>query len=83
MTTNDDGLLPSRYGLRYALEDNRLTEYCTSKNVANGSVRAPPHLLKVELLDTSLIWGDSGAFNAHAVLQDGLGRFNRDLVTCL
>lgn len=37
-------------------------------------------LLQLELLDTSLIWGDGGTLDADTVLLDSLGGLDGDLV---
>ena len=76
VTSDNDRLLPSRNRFGYAIQDDGLTEDGTSKNVTDCSVRAPPHLLQVELLYTSLIGSDGCTFDTDAVLEDSLGRVN-------
>lgn len=44
------------------------------------AVGAQPHLLKVELLHTSLIGGNSGTLDSNGVLERGLGGVNSDLI---
>ena len=78
-----NGLLPSRNRLGYAIQDDGLTEDGTSKNVADCAVRAPPHLLQVELLYTSLIGGNGCTFDTDTVLNNGIGGVYGDLVVRL
>ena len=80
MTSNYDRVLPSWYRPRDTLEDDRLAEDGTAKDVTDGTVGALPHLLELELLDTSLIGSDSGALDTDTVLQNGLSRFNSHFV---
>lgn len=83
MTANDDGILPSRNRLRDTLQDNRLTEDGTAKNVSDGAIRAPPHLLELEFFDASLIRGDGSALDTDAVLQNCFRRVHSDFITGL
>lgn len=48
-----------------------------------SSVWAPPHLFKLELFDTGLVWRDSGTFDTNAMFQDSVCGINSDLVVCL
>src|SRR6202042_834930 len=51
-------------------------------DVADGAVRAPPHLFQMEFFDPRFIWGDGRAFDANASGLDRLGGVDRDLVVC-
>ncbi len=83
MTANHDGVLPAGDGLGDTVEDDRLTEDGAAQDVTNGAVRAPPHLLELELLHARLVGGNGRALDADLVLEDGLCRINRDLVVRL
>ena len=80
VSSDDDGLGPARNGTGNVVDDDRLTEDSASEDVSDGAVGAKPHLLEVELLDTSLIGGDGGALDTDLVLLDGLGSIDGDLV---
>jgi hypothetical protein len=45
-----------------------------------SSIRTLPHLLQLELFDSSLIRGDSRALDTDLVLQDGVGSVYGDLI---
>ena len=83
MTPDDNWVLPSRYWLRDTIQDNGLTEDSATENVSDSAVRAPPHLLQLELLHTRLIGRDGRALDTHTVLLDGLGRLDGNLVARL
>src|SRR5690606_27550317 len=51
-----------------------------AQDIADRTVRAPPHLLEAELLDPRLVWGNGGALHADADFLDLLGRVDGDLV---
>lgn len=48
--------------------------------VTHGSVGRLPHLLELELLNTSLIGGDGGALDGDLVLEGGLSGLDGNLV---
>lgn len=48
--------------------------------MTDGTVRAPPHLLQLELFYSSFVRGDSSALDTDIVLFDGLGRVDSDLI---
>ena len=83
VTSDNDRLLPSRNRLGYAIQDDGLTEDGTAKNVTDCAVRAPPHLLQLEFLNTSLIRSDGRALDADAVLEDCFRRLDCDFITGL
>jgi len=80
VTTNNDGLSPTRDETRNVLHDDGLTEDSTTEDVADGTVGREPHLLEVELLDTTLIRSDGGALDTDLVLLDSLSSLNSNLV---
>src|SRR5690554_537920 len=80
MAAHDDRLGPAGDQARHVLADDRLAEDHAAQNVADGAVGRTPHLLEAELLDALLIGGDGGAFDANAMLLDGMGSINGDLV---
>ncbi len=53
---------------------------CTTQNVTNGTVRAEPHLLKLEFFNSLFIRGDGGTLDTNLVLLNGVGSINGDLV---
>ena len=81
VTTDDDGLGPPRHQTRHVLNKNRLAKHDAVEDVADGAVRRLPHLFEVEFFDACFVGGDGGALHAHAVLQDGVGRIDGDLIT--
>src|SRR3546814_15602000 len=60
-----------------------LAEDGAADDVADGAVRRAPHLLQAELLDAALVGGDGRALDADAVLLDGVGGVDGDLVVGL
>lgn len=52
-------------------------------NVTHSSVRASPHFLQIEFLDSSFVGGDGSALDTNRVLLDSLGRVDSDLVVGL
>lgn len=82
MPANDDGLNPAGHQAGDVLADDGFPEHRASEDVTDGAVGRSPHLLKLELLHTFLIWCYGGALDAHVVSPDCLGRLNRHLVIC-
>src|SRR5690606_7456641 len=80
VTADADRLLPAGYGPRHVGHDDRLAEDDSAEAVTDRAVPGLPHLLEAELLDARLVRGDGGALDAHAVLPDGVGGVNGDLV---
>ena len=68
---------------RIATRSTWLDAHGAAEDVANGAVRALPHLLQVEFLYTGLVGGDRRAFNADLVLEDRLSRLNRHFIVRL
>ena len=83
VTADDDRLGPARNQPRHILDHDRRAEDGAAENVSDGAVGREPHLLEVELLDAGLVGGDGRAFDAHAVLLDGVGGVDGDLVVGL
>lgn len=83
MTADDNGVDPAWYWAGDALEHDGLAEDGTTQNVADGAIRALPHLLELELLHTRLIGGNGRALDTHAVLENGLGGIDGNLVARL
>ena len=80
MTADDDGIGPARDEARNVVDHDRLAEDDAAKDVADRAIGADPHLLEAELLDAGFVGSDGGAFHAHAILLDRIGRVDRDLV---
>ncbi len=80
VTADDDGIGPAGDEARNVVDHDRLTEDHAAENVTNRAVGADPHFLEVEFLDAGFVGGDGGAFYAHTVLLDRIGRVDRDLV---
>ena len=70
MTSNDNGVLPSGYRLGDTVQNNWFTEDSTTEDVSDSTIRAPPHLLQLELFDTSLIRSDGRALDTDAILEN-------------
>src|SRR5207247_6335693 len=83
VTRDDHRLIPVSHDARHVFADNGLPENRAVENIADGTVRAAPHLLQVELFDAPFVGGDGRAFHGYAVLPGGIGRVNRDLVVGL
>src|SRR5690606_15572842 len=83
VAADDDRLRPARHQARNVLHDDRLAEDDAAENVADRAVRALPHLLEAEFLDAAFVRRDRRALDADAVLLDGVGGIDRDLVVGL
>src|SRR5262249_22672546 len=60
--------------------DDRLAEDHATKDVTDGAVGRPPHLLQPELDHPGLVRGDGRALDADAVPLNGVGRVDGHLV---
>ena len=80
MTTNNDGLSPSRNKTGYVLTDDGFTEYGTIENSSDGSIGGRPHLFKFEFDNTGLIGCDCCTLNTNLVLLDSIGRVECNLI---
>lgn len=76
----NDGLLPTRNQSRHILDDYGLSEDSAIEDIADGSIRALPHLLQLELLYTCLIRSNCGTLDAHFMFLDCQGCINSYLV---
>ena len=83
MSAHDDRTVPCRHQTGDVLDHDRLAEDRAVKYVADGAVGAFPHLLQVELLHAILVRSDGRAFDAYAILTDGMGGIDRHLVVRL
>ena len=80
VTSDDNRLSPALDEAGNVFDDDRLTEYSTVENVADGAVGRLPHLFEVELFDAGLVGGDGSALDAYLVLLHGVGGVNSDLI---
>ena len=80
MAPHDDGLGPAGDKARHVAADDRLAEDDAAKDVADGAVRAFPHLLQAEFRDPRFIRGDGRAFDANAILLDRIRGIDGDLI---
>ncbi len=80
VTADDDGLRPTGHQAGHVAADDGLAEDDAAEDVADGAVGALPHLLQIELFDARLVRRDGRALDADAVLLDGVGRVDGDLV---
>lgn len=80
MTSDDDGLGPSRDDLGDALEENRLPEDGSVEDVADSTVGRLVHVCKVELLDALFVGRNSGTLDSYVVLEDRLRSIDCHLV---
>ena len=80
MSADNNWLMPFGDDSGNVLYDDGLSEDSTIEVVTDGTIGTLPHLLQVELLDSGLVWGDSGAFYADFTLTDGLCCLNGHLV---
>ena len=62
---------------------NWLTENSAIKDVANGAVRALPHLLQIELFHACLVRRNGGTLYSNTILLDGIGGVDGYLVVGL
>ena len=77
------GCVQPGHEARHVAADDGLAEDDAAEDVADGAVGALPHLLEVELFDARLVRRDGRALDADAVLLDGVGGVDRDLVAGL
>lgn len=80
LPANHNGLFPAWHQARHVVYHNGFSEHSAIQYVTNGAVGTSPHLLQLELLDSSLIWGDGRALDAHPV---GLSARQNGLPLCL
>mmetsp|Transcript_18496 Transcript_18496/g.13296 ORF Transcript_18496/g.13296 Transcript_18496/m.13296 type:complete len:332 (+) Transcript_18496:516-1511(+) len=83
VSTNDNRLGPSWHQSGNVLNDNRFSEDSSVKDVSNSTVRRSPHLLKLELFNTTLIRSNSGTFDTNLMLLDGVSGIDGDLIVGL
>lgn len=82
VSADDDGRSPTWDETRDIADDDWLTEDSTIQNVSNRTVGGLPHLLEVELLNSSLVWCDSSALNSYFVLKHSVGAVDGYLIVC-
>lgn len=80
MTSDYDWFFPAWDKSRNILDDNRLTENSTIKNISDSTIRTFPHFLQLELLNSSLIRSNSGTFNTNFTLFDSISSINSNLI---
>ena len=80
MSANDDRLFPRRNKSRDVFDKNRLPKDSSIQDVTDSAIRTFPHLLKLKLLNSSLIRGYSSTFDPHSYFFDRLSRINCDLI---
>ena len=80
VAADDDRLGPAGNEARHVPADDRLAENDAAEDVADGAVRALPHLLQMEFLHPRFVGGDGCAFDADAAGLDRFGGVDRDLV---
>jgi hypothetical protein len=83
VAADHDGLDPAGDDAGDVGDDDGLAKDRAVQDVADGPIGGPPHLLELELLHALLVRRDGGAFDAHVVLLDGVGRVHRHLVVRL
>ena len=83
VAADDDRLGPAGHEPRHVLADDRLAEDGAAEDVADGAVRRLPHFLQIEFLHAGFVRRDGGAFDADAMLQDGMGAVDGDLIVGL
>ena len=82
MSTNDDWFCPSRNQSGNIFNNNRLSEYCSIKNVSNGSIWTFPHFFQVKLFNSSLIRSDSGTFDSDFAFFNGFSCLYSNFIIC-
>ena len=80
VSADNDGFFPAGHKFRDVADDDGLTEDGAADDVSDGTVGGLPHLLKVELGDTSLIRGDGCALNANLAGLDCFSGVDSDLI---
>ena len=80
VAADDDWLRPAGHQPGHVLHDDGFAENHAAKNVADRAIGRAPHFLEAELLDACLIRRDGGTFDTNAVLFDGVGRVDGNLV---
>ncbi len=80
VTADHDRPGPARHQAWHVAADDRLAENHPAEDVADGAVGRAVHALEAELLHPLLVGRDGGAFDADAVLLDGVGGVDGDLV---
>src|ERR1019366_6984408 len=83
MPPDNDRLRPVRHQPGHVLANDRLAEKGAVQNVARRAVRAAIHPLQVEFLHPGVVRGDRRARHADAVLRNGVGGIDRNLVVGL
>lgn len=80
MTADADGCGPVGYETRDVRNYDRFAENGSIKDVTDGTVGRFPHLFKAKFLNACFIGRDGGTFDSNAVLTDGVGSINGNLV---
>src|SRR5262249_44635961 len=80
MTADDDRLRPAGHEPRHVLANDRLPEDDAAEDVADGTVRRPPHLLEAGFFHSRLVRGNGRALDADADPLDRLGGLHSDAI---
>lgn len=83
MSTNDDGLGPTRNKSGNVLDDDGFSEHCSIEDVSDCSVGRLPHLFQLEFSDSFLVRSDGGTLDTYFVLLDSMSSINGDLIVSL
>jgi hypothetical protein len=79
VSTNHDGVSPSGDEAGDVLTDDGLTEYGTIQYCSDRTIGGWPHLLQLELNDSSLISCDCSTLNTHLMLLYSICRVECNL----
>ena len=80
MSSDNDGVLPSRDEPWDVLDDDRFSEDSSVENVSDGSIGTFPHLLEFKLLNSGFIRSDGSTLDAYFTFFDSLSSLNGDFI---
>ena len=80
MATDYNRVGPAGHKAGHVFTDDRGAKNSAAQNIADGAVRAAPHLFQAEFFNPVLVWCDGRTFDAYTVFLNGVSRINSDLV---
>jgi hypothetical protein len=80
VSSDNDGLSPAGHKSWDIVNDNSLSEHGTVENITDGAVGGLPHLLKLELLNTTSVRGNGSALDTNLGSKHSVSTINGNLI---